>query len=264
MPRSAFGGARSKVERANKHIGDLEVAFATFLKKDFYALNVQTDSQSGQCHLSFHLTAFPSPDIPLIIGDAVHNLRSALDLMIYDIALIDNKVPDRHTKFPVRLEWKEISGALKSAQIERPDIIALIINDIKPYKNGGNEALCALHDLDITDKHHVLITTYSPTFIRNILIENEDGELKSISVPLRKGQLTNVPVYSVHGKVKLKDKGKPAGDIFFLEGVTFWMEPVIPTLQQLSQLVMGIIQVLEKPFLVMGEGGHMVPPIIEV
>ncbi len=71
--------------RAKRHIDELDESIRGFLSKDPYRIHVTTSKDELHCYSE--VRELFSTDIPMIIGDAAHNLRSALDLLI--CALID-------------------------------------------------------------------------------------------------------------------------------------------------------------------------------
>jgi hypothetical protein len=96
----------------------------------------------------------------LITGDIIHNLRSCLDHLAWQLVDANGGKPSSHTMFPIfedptaPTDYKSrIERILKGAS---PDAIKLV-QSLHPYK-GGNDGLYALHRLDITDKHRLLIT----------------------------------------------------------------------------------------------------------
>ncbi len=103
----------------------------------------------------------PIPDnIPMIIGDAVHNLRSALDHLA--CALAELKIPtDSQTghsgiEFPIYVSEDKFNkrGAAKIKKL--PTAVQHQIRSLQPYHAGDNarmQFLWALHQLDIIDKH---------------------------------------------------------------------------------------------------------------
>jgi hypothetical protein len=50
-----------------------------------------------------------------------------------------------------------------------------IVDIVKPYKEG-NDALWAIHDMDITDKHWYLIPSLEMTAIHGVRVEDESGK----------------------------------------------------------------------------------------
>lgn len=74
-----FNGAHLKVERAKKHIADLQDIFGTFVKQHPHALHIDNDASSGLITVEVRFSEPLPASLALIIGDAVHNLRTALD-----------------------------------------------------------------------------------------------------------------------------------------------------------------------------------------
>ena len=162
-----FGDARRKIKRADQHIFRLNEVLHSFLKSDFYEFIVKKDAKTGQNCLE--ISAHPMPeDVPLILGDALHNLRTSLDFVSTALARAAGKsVANR--KFPFRKTRDEVIAAVNGGlkDFAPQPVISAIIDEIKPYK-GGNDALCTLHDLDITDKHLLIVPTISIATIKGV------------------------------------------------------------------------------------------------
>src|SRR5437763_15177075 len=74
-----LSGVRAKIERAKQHIRDLDARIDSFRESRSYITFADKQSEEGESRL--HLTIKPRLPVEfgLIAGDAVHNLRSALD-----------------------------------------------------------------------------------------------------------------------------------------------------------------------------------------
>jgi hypothetical protein len=157
MARLDLTGARAKIERAKKHICDLDGERSTFLNLNPYRATPEYYPEYNAT--AYYLDNFaPVPEaIPLIAGDAAHNLRSALDHLACALIKRVGNEPTAHTYFPVC----ESSQKYKSESARKVEGISLAdkeaIDLIKPY-GGGNDSLWGLHRLDIIDKHKLLIT----------------------------------------------------------------------------------------------------------
>ena len=93
-----------KIERAKKHIRDLESAWTVFLDTNPYRAVPKYNPKIGQTE--YHLVHFRavSPVIPALAGDAIHNLRSAWDHLAYHFAVaagITDPVILRKVCFPI-------------------------------------------------------------------------------------------------------------------------------------------------------------------
>jgi hypothetical protein len=147
----------------------------------------------------------PLPDaVPLLIGDAVHNLRSALDHLA--CALADLKVPTTSEtghagiEFPIHISEHDFN-AKGAGRIKRlPPSAQDEIKSLQPYHAGDNarhQFLWALHRLDIIDKHRrisVLGGRYSvpDSFIPQARQGNEVVFEGRIYVPFKDGDIIRV------------------------------------------------------------------------
>ena len=96
------------------------------------------------------------------IGDAVHNLRSALDHFACALALRRNPDADlERVAFPIRKDREAFDSVAKKGKINNLGSDAVsFIDRLKPYGGGdGVAAFWRVHRLDIVDKHRALLTT---------------------------------------------------------------------------------------------------------
>jgi hypothetical protein len=85
-----------KFDRAERHIEALEAIVAAFVERHPYEVR-QTVVDGGEVN-SFHFTDDPDPDIPLIVGDILFNLRSGFD---HVIAALVKPAHRRNVLFPI-------------------------------------------------------------------------------------------------------------------------------------------------------------------
>ena len=99
----------------------------------------------------------PLPDsIPLTIGDAVHNLRSALDILMFGM-IGDRAVKPDSVQFPFAKRKDTLVSTMKNRETELAGKkVVAEIEALEPYY-GGNKWLSSLHALDIADKHKLII-----------------------------------------------------------------------------------------------------------
>jgi hypothetical protein len=152
-----------KVERAKKHISDLDGEIKAFLKTNPYKVAVKRNPDTRR--LIYYLASVePTPDcLPLLAGDAIQNLMSALDHLAYQIVCSDtgDHPPNPNwIYFPIA-DNAEKYEAKKRGKIEgaRPETFEAI-DALKPYK-GGNDQLWILYRLNNIEKHRLLITVGS-------------------------------------------------------------------------------------------------------
>src|ERR1700756_1655253 len=172
-----FAAARLKIERANKHIADLDRIVSAL--PDAYVSTIEPNEKLGQT------VKYTPPDVTkiaaemgVIIGDAIHNLRTAIDYAY--VGVIQKHVPstlDRYTTFPTGETREDVENRLKGRTIDvlNPKLFNWIVNNVKPYVVGGNCLVKMLHDLDVSDKHWLLIPLMRVATITDIVVEDEQG-----------------------------------------------------------------------------------------
>lgn len=175
--------ADAKHRRGVEHLTALRAAMTTFLGEHPYDITVER-TRFGQYAFRVRGLAPPPPQLGLLIGDCVHNLRSALDHLVHDLAVLNRPTDSaaeseltredaRSTAFPITRDpqWFARSAA-KSLRLLRP-VDQERIEHLQPYhsldvsiwgleKRLSNIPLL-LHDLhlhDVLDKHRFVQPTW--------------------------------------------------------------------------------------------------------
>lgn len=155
---------QGKVERAKQCIADLNVAIQDFLKSNPYSIGTKRDPQTRR--LVYYVTKVqPTPStIPAIAGDAIQNIRSALDHLAYQLFLVGTngeKGVGRRIYFPIDGSAENFKKNLsRRTEGIRQEAINAICT-LEPYKEGKGGKLLVLHELNIIDKHRSLLTVGS-------------------------------------------------------------------------------------------------------
>jgi hypothetical protein len=151
---------RVKIKRAKKHLKELEDSVTTFAES--YQHVVGPAQTGGNVIWKLPIIHF---DMLAVAGDILQNLRSALDHVVYHMALVaDPNASDKvlsTVSFPVgknladyeSLKKRKLEGIIKPTAIQ-------FIDRYKPYK-GGNDELWKLHDVNNIDKHRHLLAVSS-------------------------------------------------------------------------------------------------------
>jgi len=163
----AYGQVLAKCDRADKHIDELNARLDQFKRDNPNVFRREEDTETGD--VSFYIEQVPEvpPDIPAIAGDVIHNLRAALDHLVWKLVEAAGNIPTNKTCFPIfdtpaqykRSAPTKIEGVHKLAKQK--------FDRIHPYKRG-NINLWRLHRLDIIDKHNLLITLGFANFARTM------------------------------------------------------------------------------------------------
>ena len=153
-----FSGSEIKIRRANKLLIELEASILEYFQSKPVACTTKKSENNGaQCIIFEMSIEKPVPEeISAIVGDIIHNLRSALDLMACDLVRAAGN-SEKKVYFPFCENENYLDDQIKVKNFDRAGPKAIhALKEIKPY-NGGNPNLRAIHDLDIQDKHQTLI-----------------------------------------------------------------------------------------------------------
>ncbi len=247
---ASLKGPKLKLNRAKHHLRDLEAARKRFFDSNPYDLGENENHETGQRELVVKRAA-PVPDsLTLISGDVIHNLRSALDHLIWQLVIANDRKPNDTTAFPIwRSEAKYKSGrpgyakGISKAALE-------ILDGLKPYE-GGNDALWRLHKLDIIDKHRLLLTVAARQEHVTIDFGLLAGELlgkdtwPSMPVTLNPAERDMIEVGTVVFAAPLEDENKVHLELAFqvalYEPEISIYEPVMKALHELASFVGEVI-----------------------
>ena len=238
--------ARLKIDRAKKHIEDIKARVSGL--SDRYVGTIEKNPHVGNEVIKYVADDKPIlTELALVIGDAIHNQKSALDYAWY--RTIEKRLPSKisdHTSFPVRETQKQLEEALRGihVDVQCPDLFDLMVTQIRPFE-GGNDLLHDLHRLNILDKHKLLIPLAHYIGIHDIFMEDESGEVQPPS--LAWGVTQNPPFYvELPLGWRVKNKGKITVSIVFDEEAKAPISDVIDTLNYFSLTVLNTIELLER------------------
>ena len=156
MTNSHFTGSLTKLSRATKFIDELEILFNDYNNNEPYSAKLNFANNPPSVVIEWKGLGY---EAMAVLGDAVHNLRAALDLLASELARINGK-SDHSVYFPFAPTKANFPNAIKNRNFDKAGLDAVtLLYTFAPYR-GGNELLRALHDLDIEDKHTSLLETY--------------------------------------------------------------------------------------------------------
>jgi hypothetical protein len=188
--------------------------------------------------------------VPAILGDAIHNLRAALDHAYCILVQANNGTVTRRTLFPFGGDPQSIKGSIDGHKPNTPveAVIDFIVDEIQPY-DGGKFGLYGLHKLDITDKHQILIPTTKTAHIENLMFVHKDGRVfpgitgLNVIMPNRPG-LSTIAI-APGADIKFHKDSKVTFSVCFDKGQPFGGNDVIQTLDMLAQNVASALTALE-------------------
>jgi hypothetical protein len=148
--------ARAKLERAHDHLDELRGEFRSFLEREPYLLAQEFSAETSQLVWRFEVHEEPPLRWAVLIGDVAHNLRSALEYVMWQLVLANGEEPNEQTQFPIALR----------ETLFRPQGISkdheAIVRELQPFTAVGTELahpLYVLRQISNRDKHRVLHTT---------------------------------------------------------------------------------------------------------
>jgi len=150
-----------KIERAKKHFGDFEREAEAFRDAYLHVVGTKTNPKTRQAFQYFAKLPVSKFEVLAIAGDVLHNLRSALDHLAFQLVEVGEcrGIGERRGKriaFPI-FDTANDYEALKAGKVKGARKAAIkAIDALQPYKGGKGEILWRLHELDNIDKHRTL------------------------------------------------------------------------------------------------------------
>src|SRR6266478_7887938 len=98
---ASLAGVRAKIEHAKQHFEQVNAIVRDFVARQDRAEGVAEHEfqNDGQLIVRAKAPEPPDPRLPLVVGDCVHNLRSALDHLVLQLADLEGKASQKYLKF---------------------------------------------------------------------------------------------------------------------------------------------------------------------
>lgn len=160
-----------KVKRAAKHHAELAEMFKRSKPFGYY---LETNCKTGERATFAKKNEEVANEAAVVIGDVLHNLRAAIDHAYWNCTEGHAKSDGerKSIQFPITsteaaLRDSVLTGLPSRVSQDFADALA----SLKPYRDGGNLLLCAIHDLDVMDKHKLLVPTGNFTKINSSMVQ---------------------------------------------------------------------------------------------
>jgi hypothetical protein len=165
--RADLDGVEAKIARGEEHIDAVARFLWEYIDKTWNGvIEEHRDKPRPGAYLLTDLT--PPLRAGIIAGDAIHNLRSALDHLVWDLVAKNHGTPTATMDFPLLLTPPTDGGGKpRPFELEGqvPSVALAEIERLQPY-NAGNPSQAAmtklgmLRELDNVNKHrHIVLTT---------------------------------------------------------------------------------------------------------
>lgn len=155
--------ARAKLARAREHVEALHAEFLAWNQPGSYSVRSEPEGRSTEHRL--YLSIIVEPDVEkwgLMFGDFVHNLRSALDHVVYALAVKETGTdpPPKHKALAFVLlddpaEWLKQQWRLPGLT----PAMRAAVEAVQPYQTAlpdHTDVLRILTELDNVDKHRTI------------------------------------------------------------------------------------------------------------
>lgn len=247
-----LSGPRLRITRANRHIADLESTCQSFICENPYRLLAKYDQSTGTTFVRAVLDRRLPMEVSVIIGDALHNLRSSLDHLVTEAVIANGHEPCRENAFPVSKNEagfkQSVLTKLRGTSREFIDFVT----SLKPYQEAGDGVIFPLSQLNNLDKHMAIIPVASVHTLHNVRVRSADGGIDVAigSVPLSSNGTGEVKLVRIARPVEIHiEADAKTSFALVLHGTTILDgHPIIPTLQRFATRCLEIIDtaVLKK------------------
>jgi hypothetical protein len=189
---ASLDGPLAKLGRAKAHFDALNGSIEAFQRSDTHDIVItKSDSQTGEKVANLRILKHPkNPEWGLILGDMVHNLRSALDHLVWQLVILNGEKPRRQNQFPIigaKAQYLDVQPNRSESARDRmlvgvAEPHRAFIDVVQPFNGrqdaseGTRTALSLLSSISNTDKHRVVHAGFA-------LIEEPTPDLFDASSP---------------------------------------------------------------------------------
>jgi hypothetical protein len=180
-------GVVYKIEWAAQHLQRLHAEIGRYLNGEQGITPLRNHQADGETIL-FEIPNLGTPPeaLSLVVGDILHNLRSALDYLAWQLVLANGGTPNEHTQFPIHDSRLTSSGKSRAVQIAGGVGAAVIplLEGLQPYlhaHSAKSHPLSILKRLSNIDKHRRLHVVRGATTPVQIVLKRKG--LPSLTLP---------------------------------------------------------------------------------
>jgi len=158
-------GCNAKLDRAHEHLDTLTAAYREYLDSKPYVADQEARPDDDEIRFIGRVVVPPPLRLGTILGDLIHNLRSALDHIAWQLVVHIGKTPTRDNQFPIctdKDDWGKTS-ARSLARVRKAHLD--LIETFQPFHSPipDRAPLARLHRLWNQDKHQVVTTVLAAT-----------------------------------------------------------------------------------------------------
>lgn len=202
---------QEKLAWARKHFDRLEAEFRVFGNDNPYTSTFDYEKESGEWVARVVVHEALPDHWSLVLGDVLHNMRSALDALVWALVVSTGVEPikPKSIQFPIfdnPFQFQQHRKAcIGQVDLRAQAIIEGLQPDERPHRHGRRQ-LALLNDLSNVDKHRHLILTGVNGAITNMTL---DGYKPVIERYIAR----KVPIVNGAVIARVKIEGKPRSDV---------------------------------------------------
>lgn len=235
-----FSGPLLKVERADKHIKELQILLRRYAADNAKRFSIQNQKRALKQGRIIQ-DAQPAKHTPTVLGDALHNLRASLDHAYCILIEANGHSTTDRSSFPFTKDWASMKGSIKghmkSGNGPSPAVVDYIETEIQPHP-GGKHNLFDLHRLDIADKHQCILPMSADLHIKHAeVVDPTTGETCAELKDVAFMGFANSSIGIQRGLFVTEHDLKSAFDVRFGKGQPLEGERLLPTVKALREAV---------------------------
>lgn len=258
MPDSAL----LKIDRANEHIGEVSRALK---ERPPFSYVLETDTNLNERSLFVKRDEAAVERISLICADAIHNIRAALDHAYWEIVspCVADEREQRAIQFPFNDRAENLLGTVKQRHAFRVSQAfgEFIVSLGAHPEAGGDSLLYMINELNVIDKHRLLVPTKDhkrfsmalirrqvPDFPTNISLEGAilSGNRRDIGWNFQPGEFTAPGLPGIPRSSKFEQQIEMPINIVFATRTAHNSEPIVAALAAMADKGRNIIDLIRR------------------
>jgi hypothetical protein len=245
-----------KLERAAGHLREIKAIDATFADVELNMPFVR-DEERGVGYFEVRLPEPPAAIGP-IVGDCLHNLRSCLDYLVWQVVRSNPPhTPSRKNMFPVCQLQSAFDEQVKRGRLDGVPLQAVaVVKSLQPF-DSPEHPLALLDELYNADKHRDLNLAISVASDMDVVhLRNGEVVMRTIlgGEDVRNGAVYGdiaISLDAVPLGVKMEVVGRAAAFVAFKDLASKGDEPmpVVQTLEEMLSLLVNLVVPRFGPFI---------------
>ncbi len=253
-------GSLTKLYRTTEHFDTISkmVKRATSDKGHTFSVKLDHQTQEAIIFIRPKSIRYRKHHLPLmisvLIGEFLHNLRSALDNMVYDLVIHDGGMPDEYTEFPIFRHRRKYNSTARGGGLFKLHGVSpkgrAFIKGLQPFddRNPPNpvEPLWILHELSRIDKHRLVHVCGMKLKMGQVFVTDDRGFLTRTTIHTDtriegRTELVRFAVRANSGYDEMEVKFEHALDVVFYDVALVEGDSVLTTLYAMQAEVLRIL-----------------------